>query len=230
MIYRCDKCDTEMKLMKGAKYCPMCGNEIKPIDLEEKVAALYNSGKTANEIATELRMSDIVISQTLSKAAVNGNVSPEGLIQEEYGPAIKAVMDDNWDGMIKTVKKAMPEDCTYTTINYFARKNRREHAIERREKNEKRANEIRSMLKSGTSIEQIAETMHVSVMMIERIMVEEIRKDKAIANPYINNEYKTQIMDAAGDPAWDGKLRTIKEKLPDEVTYTNIKATIAKYQ
>ena len=86
------------------------------------------------------------------------------------------------------------------------------------------------MLKSGTSIEQISDAVQASAVMIERIMVEEIKKDKAIANPYINNEYKTQIMEAASDPAWDGKLRTIKEKLPDEVTYTNIKATIAKYQ
>lgn len=228
MIYKCDRCNKEMKLMKGANYCPICGTEIKPIDLEEKVAELYNSGKTMKEISAELRMTDIVVDQVIAKAALNGKVKTDSLVQTEYETAILEMMDNNWDGRLKTIKVAMPEDCTYTTINYYSRKHKRAVAEARRIENEKRVTEIRKLLRLGTDVQTIADEKHVSVFMVERIMLEEIEKDKAVANAYINNDYKAQILDLINDPDWDGKLGSIKSKLPEDVTYTNIKATIAK--
>lgn len=228
MIYKCDRCNKEMKLMKGANYCPICGTKINPIDLEEKVAELYNSGKTMKEISAELRMTDIVVDQVIAKAALNGKVKTDNLVQTEYETAILEMMDNNWDGRLKTIKVAMPEGCTYTTINYYSRKHKRAVAEARRIENEKRVTEIRKLLRLGTDVQTIADEKHVSVFMVERIMLEEIEKDKAVANAYINNDYKAQILDLINDPDWDGKLGSIKSKLPEDVTYTNIKATIAK--
>ena len=62
---------------------------------------------------------------------------------------------------------------------------------------------------------------------IEKILVEEIAKDKAIANPYINSENKSKVLEIANSADWDGRLKTIKEALPD-VSYLEINAIIAK--
>lgn len=221
MIYKCEKCNEEMKLMRKAKYCPICGSAIRPIDLEKKVADLYNSGKTVKEIAAELKMTEIALNQMISKAALNNKISSEGLIQAEYETAIMDVIMNNWDGKLKTIKKAVPDDCTYTTINYYVRKQKRVDG-------ESKVIEIRNMIKKGIDVRSIADTLKTSVLRVERVLVEEIEKDKAIANAYINTDYKAQIIEIVNSPDWDGKLRSIKNMLPDDVTYTNIKATIAK--
>jgi len=223
MIYRCNTCEKEINLMKDAKYCPICGNHIEPINLEERIAALYDAGKNLREISSELRTTEIVVGQVLAKAALDGMIGTDGLIQTEYEAAITAAMNDNWDGKLKTLKNTLPSECSYVTLNYYARKNRRMNA-------EARTNRIRDMVKAGTPIMEIAEKTRVFVRTIERIMVEEIAKDKAVANAYINNDYKAQILEMVNAPDWNGKLRSIKEALPEEVTYTNIKATIAKNQ
>lgn len=223
MIYRCNTCDKEINLMKDAHYCPICGNHIEPINLEERIAALYDSGKNLREISAELRTTEIVVGQVLAKAALDGMIAADGLIQTEYEAEIMAAMNDGWDGKLKTLKNALPNECSYVTLNYYARQNRRMNA-------EVRTNRIRDMIKAGTPVMEIAEKTHVFVRTIERIMVEEIAKDKAVANAYINNDYKAQILEMANSPDWNGKLRSIKEALPEEVTYTNIKATIAKNQ
>lgn len=223
MIYKCITCDKEINLMKNAHYCPICGSHIEPINLEERIAALYDSGKTLREISSELRTTEIVVGQVLAKAALDGLIAPDELIQTEYEAEITAAMNEDWDGKLKTLKNALPNDCNYVTLNYYARKNRRMNA-------ETRTNRIREMLKAGTPVMEIAEKTHVFVRTIERIMVDEIAKDKAVANAYINNDYKAQILEMVNSPDWNGKLRSIKEALPEEVTYTNIKATIAKNQ
>lgn len=228
MIFKCEKCNNELNLMKEAKYCPLCGSEIEKVNLDEKVVALYNSGKSIKDIEAELHVSTIAIDQIISKAAVNGDISTAGLIQTEYADDIQAVINNDWDGKLKTIKAKVPEDCTYVTINYYVRKARRSAAEERHRSNEEKALEVRKMIRSGKDMETILKETGSSIYMAERILVEEIKKDKAVANPYINNEYKSKILDIVNDPAWDGKLKTVKDQLPDEVTYTAIKATIEK--
>lgn len=228
MIYRCNKCDKEMRLMNGAFYCPICSEKIKPIDLEARIAKLYNDGKTEKEMATDMQITDIVVNQMLAKAALNGLVKIDDLIQTEFESGIKNVLNSSWDGLLKTVKKAVNESCTYTTINYYARKNKREQAEVKRFENEKKVTDIRNLLKRGISVQKIADTVHCSVFMVERILLEEIEKDKAAANAYIREEYKAKILGIVNNPEWNGKLKSIKDQLPKDVTYTNIKATIAK--
>ena len=221
MIYRCSNCNEELTLMKGARYCPLCGHDIKPIDLEEKVSNLYNSGKTLKEIASELHITDIILDQVLAKAVINEHIPADKLIQTEYKDDIEAVITGEWDGKLKTIKTNVPDDCSYTTINYYVKLYRNNILGEK-------IDDIRSMIKRGVDITEISEQTGASTYVIERVLVEEIEKDKAIANPYINNDYKAKILEIAGSPEWDGKLRSIKKEMPEEVTYINIKATLAK--
>lgn len=228
MIYKCNDCNTEMNLMKGAKYCPLCGKEISAVDIEKKVSDLHNAGKSVKEISTALQLTVISVEQILAKAADNGDIKTESLIQDEYASAIEAIMAGEWDGKMKTIKESLDPACTYTTINYYARRYRKKKAQERRNNLVEKRNIIANMLRAGKDIKEISAETDTSVYGIEKILVEEIEKDRAVANPYINQEYKARILEIVNDPEWDGKLRTIKEKVPEEVTYTNIKATIAK--
>lgn len=218
MIYNCDKCNKEINLMRGAHFCPVCGSKIHPIDFEGRVSKLHSEGKTDKEIAAELHVTEIVVGQTLAKAALNGRVEAD-VIQTEYADAIKKVMSDNWDGKTKSIKNAVPADCTYVTINYYVRKQRRENAEARTEK-------VREMIRAGRPVLEIAEELHLQPRSIETIMLQEIEKDRAVAEHYINPDYNDKIMDIISKD-WDGRIKSIKDAIPD-ITYTNIKAYLAK--
>lgn len=221
MTYKCTNCNNSFSLPTGAKYCPMCGSELKVVSLEEKVVAAYKEGKTPEKIAGELRINRYVLNQVLAKAIINGLIPETGLVQPEYKEQIEAVLKDNWDGKLKTVKEHVDENCTYTTICYYAKLYKSASMADRIET-------ARSMIRKGVDVDTIINETDTTTYIVEDILIEEIKKDKAIANPYINNDYKAKIMEIANNPEWDRKLRSIKEQLPDEVTYTNIKATLAK--
>lgn len=226
MIFKCDKCNKEFNLMTKAKHCPVCGSAIEKIDLEKKIADLYLAGKTDKEIEDTIHISVITVDQILAKAAINGHIDSEKVIQMEYEDAIYALINDSWDGKLKTLKTKLPSECNYITINYFVRKKRRSAAAERHRLNSERVVKIRELIHAGKDIETIVNETGSSIYMAERILVEEIREDKSLANPYINNEYKSQILDIVNNPEWDGKLKSVKDQLPEIITYTNIKATI----
>lgn len=237
MIYNCDKCgEINLGKIRNAKYCPICGNEVKLIDMSKKVVSRYtellNEGKKnceeiMNEISKELHMSIRSVNQAVTKAALNEEIEKDGLVQEQYEHDIDAIVKDGWDGKLKTIKEKLPDDCTYLTICYYARKTRVQSAIERNAKRAEIDERIRSLVKVGTPVEQIIAETGAREYQIEKILVEEIAKDKAIANPYINSENKSKVLEIANSADWDGRLKTIKEALPD-VSYLEINAIIAK--
>ena len=83
---------------------------------------------------------------------------------------------------------------------------------------------------SGKSFDEIADIYGVKRMTAENNVLEAIpdRTDIDI-NQFIDNVYESQIKDMLSDPDWDGKLKSIKEKLPETVSYLCIKAVKIKY-
>ena len=219
MIYRCDNCNSDVTYKAGAKYCPMCGGALKRVNLENRIAEMYNAGNTEKQIAANLRITDILVSRTLARAVADGKVATDGLVQTEYEEKINNVMNTDWDGKLKTVKSAVPE-ATYLTINYYATKRHKEDVVRRVEK-------ATEMVNNGEAIDKIADETKLSPFSVEKIMVQEIGKDKAVADPYIDSSYEDQILEIINSGDWDNRLSTIKNAIP-EATYTCITSVVAK--
>lgn len=227
MLYTCENCKKEMNLGKEAKFCPVCGKELEKADVKVHVVELFNEGLNSKKIASKLAMSTISVDQILARAALNGDISATGLIQEKYGDKIRDIMDDNWDGQLKTIKKALP-DCTYVTINYYVRSEKRKKAQKKQELKAKLIEDVKALIKNGVALDKIMADTGASGYLVERLLVEEIKNDKSIATAYINLENESKILELSNDPAWDKKLKTLKEKLPETVSYAEIKAVLAK--
>ena len=155
----------------------------------------------------------------MARAVADGKVATDGLVQTEYEEKINNVMNTDWDGKLKTVKSAVPE-ATYLTINYYATKRHKEDVVRRVEK-------ATEMVNNGEAIDKIADETKLSPFSVEKIMVQEIGKDKAVADPYIDSSYEDQILEIINSGDWDNRLSTIKNAIP-EATYTCIKAVVAK--
>ena len=227
MIYRCRKCENEMNLSKGSKYCPKCGGEITPIDIGKKIADLHMAGKTPKEISHELKVSELIVIQMLAKLALDSVIPTDGLIQVEYGPEINKIMAGDWGGKLKTIKTALSPECTYTTIQYFARQNRRENAKER---DIKKVDEIYELITQGKSIEDIAKAVGFSNYRVSRLFMDEIAKNHALAAPYLDEHYTEDIIKIVENPDWNGRVNPVKKALPDDVSYSTICATLAVHR
>ena len=46
----------------------------------------------------------------------------------------------------------------------------------------------------------------------------------------IDDQYVSQILDASREEGWDGRLRSIKDKLPEKCSYACIRAVLAKLE
>lgn len=227
MIFKCEKCGKEMKLEKSAKFCPECGGTVKRTDLDAKIAEMYNSGKTLKDICVELKMTAITVGQLLAKLSLDGKIS-DSLIQKNYENDIREVISSpDWDGKKKSIKMALPSNCSYITINYYVRKDRREKATAHRLEAEAKAQKIRDMIHEGIPVAKISEKLQASNFLVEKLLVEEISTNKELAKPYMDESHTPLIMDLVNAPDYSGNPKDLKAKLPEDITYSEIKATLA---
>jgi len=85
------------------------------------------------------------------------------------------------------------------------------------------------LFQEGKSIEEIAELEEVQKQTVESNLLKAYREGCEIdISRFIQKDYELDIMKCIVADSWDGKLRTIKDQLPEEVTYLTIRSVIEK--
>ena len=67
----------------------------------------------------------------------------------------------------------------------------------------------------------------LSNFLVEKLLVEEISTNKELAKPYMDESHTPLIMDLVNAPDYSGNPKDLKAKLPEDITYSEIKATLA---
>lgn len=233
MKYRCNTCEKEMNLAKGAHFCPTCGTELERVvqphtgSLKDKVIEKYNEGTPVRQIAVELKANTLTVCEIITKALLPTGVVPN-FVQMEYVDEIKALIGDEPVRQLKPIKEQVPADCTYETIAYVVNEVRREIAADRRVQKEAAMEQLRMDILAGRAIEDIKNETGLSNFVIERAVVDLINTDPEKGAAYLQAEYEDEIARLASDPEWDGKLKTLKDRLPEDCTYITIKAVLSK--
>lgn len=88
---------------------------------------LFNSGKSIEEIAQNANVKVQTVETHILNAYEQGKIdSVDKLIQSEYEQKVLDIVNaGNWDGKLRSVKDAMPEDCNYLSIRAIIAKNKR---------------------------------------------------------------------------------------------------------
>lgn len=85
------------------------------------------------------------------------------------------------------------------------------------------------LFNENKSIAQIADIRGVRVSTVEYNLVElYLKGDIKSIDFMIDEKYVPAILKASQDPKWDGKLKPIKEQLPEKCSYACIRATLAR--
>jgi len=85
------------------------------------------------------------------------------------------------------------------------------------------------LFQEGKTIEEIAELEEVQNRTVENNLLKAYREGCEIdVNQLIQKGYELDIIKCIVADSWDGKLRTIKEQLPEEVSYLTIRGVIEK--
>lgn len=86
-----------------------------------------------------------------------------------------------------------------------------------------------SLFKQGNSIEEIAEILDVTETTVENNILEGFRMGVDIEmDALIQKEYELEVVNIILNEDWEGKLRFIKDRLPEDATYLTIRAVIEK--
>lgn len=88
---------------------------------------LFNSGKSIEEIATFADIKAQTVENYILNAYERGQVdNVDSMIQIEYVQCILNVINaTDWDGRLRSVKDALPEECTYASIRAVIAKNKK---------------------------------------------------------------------------------------------------------
>lgn len=91
-------------------------------------AALFNSGKSVQEIASIKKVQERTVEENLVEAFKNDYIrSVDFMIQPEYERVIRELIaKPEWNGRFTSVKNALPQDCTWATIRAVVAKYKKE--------------------------------------------------------------------------------------------------------
>ena len=85
------------------------------------------------------------------------------------------------------------------------------------------------LFKDGKTLQEISNLKEVRVETVEGHIVSAFERGEIESiDCLIHEEYVEDVLRIIEQQEWDGKLRSIKEKLPEECTYISIKSIIAK--
>ena len=206
------------KVQKAAKY--------------EKAVNMYNEGKDVPEIATELSLeNDKVVDLLIDAYKDNKFGDIEKLFNKENEEMIlNLANDERWSGYLKDIKNALPTNIPYCEIRAVLTL----HNIEKKEKDKSKvgllsSNKYIDLYLKEKSFRKVADFYKVQVSTVENAVLaaSKDRTDINIEN-FIDPKYENDILSLSEDN-WDGYLKSIKGKLPEEVEYLCIKAVLIKH-
>lgn len=86
-----------------------------------------------------------------------------------------------------------------------------------------------ALYQQGNTLEEIALSLNVTIMTVENNIFKAFGAGEDIQiDAFIQKEYELEIVRIILKDDWDGKLRFIKESLPDDLTYRTIKGVTEK--
>ena len=92
-----------------------------------------------------------------------------------------------------------------------------------------RKEEVLNLVELGFSASDISEQMELGIGSIERILQELIRENKVDVRTFLSSETEEKIIEAVKSiKNWDYRLTPIKEILPEEISFFEIRLTIEK--
>ena len=211
--------------------------ETKPTSYDkEKFLKLYNDEKTINEIGIELGMDVRKVETQIINLYKNGEIgSIDRFINpERESQIITLASDSKWDGYLRSIKSKIPE-VDYMEIQSVICKHHLEREKRKREKGKFRntfsMNKYYEMFEVGKTIQEIADRYDVSRNTVENNILRYMNEhsDCSVSfDAFIDSKYESMILNCIPKD-WDGKLRIIKDSLPEGVSYTCIKAVLLKH-
>lgn len=211
--------------------------ETKPTSYDkEKFLKLYNDEKTINEIGIELGMDVRKVETQIINLYKNGEIgSIDRFINpERESQIITLASDSKWDGYLRSIKSKIPE-ADYMEIQSVICKHHLEREKRKREKGKFRntfsMNKYYEMFEVGKTIQEIADRYDVSRNTVENNILRYMNEhsDCSVSfDAFIDSKYESMILNCIPKD-WDGKLRIIKDLLPEGVSYTCIKAVLLKH-
>lgn len=223
MLKHCVECNAEREYPKYYEFCPVCGGRLEKASMKEYIMATYNKGTPVRTIAGNIRKNNLFVCDIINRELAKTGDVP-AYVQTGYISQVRPfVADKDWDGKLKPIKEQLPDDCTYETIAYAVDLIKREGRLT----HDEMVNYVENAIREGKSPEEIMETTGANTYIVEREIVKMVREDGVDATPYIQAGYADDIVTKATAGDWDGKLRTLKEAMPEDCSYLTIKAVLA---
>ena len=109
---------------------PLGGGAKRKDPMYLEYAKMYQDGVSIEEMAKFKNVKVQTVEENLVEAYKNGYLeSIDSMIQPEFEDAVRAYMQrPDWNGRFTPIKKALPEECTWTTIRAVIAKVRKEEA------------------------------------------------------------------------------------------------------
>lgn len=136
---------------------------------------------------------------------------------------LKVISDMSRLPDMERLKQVLPEKKLFTLSQLEKSKNRK------KESQRKYSPTYLDMYNDGKSIEEMAEIRGVKISTVEGNLIDAYRDGADInIDLLIQKEYESTILKIANSGKWDWKLKSMKMQLPEECTYSTIRAVLAK--
>lgn len=205
-------------------------NKVEKTKKYEAALNLYNENKSLEEIAAELSIDrDVVVDLLLDAYKDNKAVKIENFVSKDNEEAIlKLANDDRWSGYLRDIKDALPSDIPYCEIRTVLVLYNINKEKDKSKMGLLSNNKYVDMYLKNKTFKEIADFYKVQISTVENAVLEAAKNNSDISiDSFIDHKYENMILEFA-DESWDGLLRSIKSKLPEEVSYLCIKAVLIK--
>ena len=198
---------------------------------KDKYLDSFKSGKTITEIAAENEVKETTVASYVIDEYLAGNIdSIDTLIGDGYyDKIIEMYESEDWDGTWDSIKSCMPDDCTEINIRASVAKKKKSDGYVPDDKEISAAEVYAKLYNLGKSLTEIAREKGVQIHTAAANVIQAY-EDGFVENidNVIQGEYIQKVLEVIKASDWDGKLKSVKEKLDEKCSYNTIKAVIAK--